>query len=1576
MAKLERNFIRGRMNKSVDERLTPNGEYLDAINVRLGSTEQSEIGSVENSKGNLPLTALSFGLQPLSATARCIGAVEDGANETIYWFVHDNNNPVSPTGKCDMVVSFDTKTSTTIYHVVSTQDPLTPTNTTLNFNPEYLITGSDKIDDLLFWTDDYNAPRRINVTSSYPQPALGVDQITNAMINVIVKPPSSSPTTALSLVPGQENYMEIRFIAFAYRYKYENGEYSALSQFSDVAFEPGNFFIDIDNYINGAMVNEFNSARVTFDTGDSLVTDIDVCFKFGDDTIVRVIQKYNKAEEGWADNILQDINFSNSKIYTVLTEGQILRLYDNVPRYAKAQTIMGNRLMYGNYVDGYDLIDENGNECNQTFVTELVSTELGLMQQDGFTVSATFDFPGVAVVVPSGAAVFQLNDIMSGPGLIQGATISFIVEFAHWDYVGADITLPSPPMPPPPTSPFGVEWTITLQQDYNTVQDLVLSTEWNAMVGMPGCPVPALCNIQTVPNCALGTTVTDFWNCTSLTPVGFTKVASGRVGPGETPLTSVINDTITMQFLCMQYEVTGIPADNDAYQLFRVAGCKWVYNELGNKESLHSDRDFETAIIYMDEYNRATTALVSDNNTVNVPCFNSNTKNQVKVTLPTNMAPPEWAVKYKWAMKPSEQYYETIYTNIYYIDPLDGSVWFKLDGENQLKVEVGDILNVKRDTNGAMGVCVTTSVLDKVVQTRDFLDDGAEQEPGLYMRMKPQNFSTSLPANFIFGGTTAHVTTKNKSERREDAQGRNMYPFMAYDLYETGPIMPWDIVAGGVVSIYVKFKRPSRGCGGACGLEECVLDIHHVSSQDYDNLYLFWIGEGINVDALMDCDVPECGDDSGPNGNQFSSTLYDVVTAIPADCFTCDGDAQSGQNLFQFWEDSGTGALWLTLMGGSRYCTGAIDRKHSTIECKITIHNADSMLVFETQPSEAQPDIFYIGSQSFDIVNGNHMCNITDQDIGGLIDGESMLDFFDCYCFGNGVESYKIKDSITGHYFNLGNQVTAVAAQDYKEADRYADITYSGVFNNESNVNGLNEFNLGLFNFKACEEAFGSIEILSGRETDVLTLQEDKISYVLAGKNLLSDAAAGGAITSVPEVLGTQIARVEEYGISHNPESFVVYGENKYFTDSKRGAVLQLKGRGAANEALSPISEQGMRSWFRDLFNVSFATQKLGGFDPYMNEYVLTTNDISLPIESECLPCGFTSTYIILNATPLVFCVDLGRATGDWVITWEVISPPEQLEVSVLWNGITTTSGVVGPVNGTLTIPKPDVTPTDAIVTVTTIGNDSGTLKLTVGCVNETEMTIIPVCITSDGEAGLFIHNEWFFIDGTYQSPVGSRAVQFLPGVGDVVSDFILLPGVVGVGYYPPAATTVQIQSAKISPDNFDFDIAQNALRYLVTNTLYDPAVPADITAMLAASTATVVGGGPNYFVGNFVMPPLQSYLYLIYDYRDITPIDLCYSNMDAYDACCDCEVCEECVSFSGTTLQGTLDATCGLVRGTTYFWNGGGVEPELNDVIYLDVGCGIPIVSTGEWMGINAVNTEAIYIDASGQVTNKSGCT
>ena len=215
MANITRNFIKGRMNKSVDERLIPDGEYVDAINVRMGSTETSEIGVIENTKGNLGLTELQYNNEKLSTQAKCIGAYEDGANETIYWFVHDPyfardgaGLPTSlfPTGKIDLIVSYNTTDNIIDYHVISVNDG-GDVNTTLNFDPKYLITGVDLVEDLLFFTDNINPPRFINIKSGYDNPVLSAPRIVDYGNNpsllserllVIKRPPLYAPSSPSS----------------------------------------------------------------------------------------------------------------------------------------------------------------------------------------------------------------------------------------------------------------------------------------------------------------------------------------------------------------------------------------------------------------------------------------------------------------------------------------------------------------------------------------------------------------------------------------------------------------------------------------------------------------------------------------------------------------------------------------------------------------------------------------------------------------------------------------------------------------------------------------------------------------------------------------------------------------------------------------------------------------------------------------------------------------------------------------------------------------------------------------------------------------------------------------------------------------------------------------------------------------------------------------------------------------------------------------------------------------------------------------------------------------------------------
>ena len=285
MAKLQRNFIKGKMNKGLDERLVPNGEYIDALNIRVGSTELSEIGAVENAKGNEKLTTLLFDNQPLSSSAKCIGAFEDGANERIYWFITDSaHTGGQATNKLDMIVSYNTKTTELTYHVISVNDG-GGTNTTLNFDPKHLITGIDMVDNLLFFTDDLNQPRVIDIDKNYPDPSPafidggGSPAIFGESLLVIKKPPINSPSFELTNRGLEQNFLEDRFICFAYRYRYENDQYSATSQFSDPAFIPKIFDFDNSSYLNEGMENAFDTAVVTFNSGSELVVGLTCCLK-------------------------------------------------------------------------------------------------------------------------------------------------------------------------------------------------------------------------------------------------------------------------------------------------------------------------------------------------------------------------------------------------------------------------------------------------------------------------------------------------------------------------------------------------------------------------------------------------------------------------------------------------------------------------------------------------------------------------------------------------------------------------------------------------------------------------------------------------------------------------------------------------------------------------------------------------------------------------------------------------------------------------------------------------------------------------------------------------------------------------------------------------------------------------------------------------------------------------------------------------------------------------------------------------------------------------------------------------
>jgi len=1511
MANITRNFIAGRMNKSVDERLIPNGEYIDALNVRMGSTEQSEIGVIENIKGNLPLTSLSYvDGTPLSSDAKCIGAFEDGERETIYWFVHDPNFPVGATGKLDLIVSFNVLTGILTYHIISIDDK-DHANTTLNFNPQFLITGVNIVktgnlnDNLLFFTDDYNPPRFINVARGYGNPIANEDDFSAESILVIKRPPAEAPTIVPLVTSGQENFLETRFICFAYRYQYADNEYSATSQFSEPAFLPNAFQFSVDSYLNEGMVNKANAVEVTYYTGGPLVVGIDLLFKEASGNVIRVIEKLDKANLGIPDNDYRTYVFNNSKIFTVLPESELLRLYDNVPRLAKAQTLMGNRLMYGNYVEGYNLIDKDGQPVKFEYYTQLVTEIIGETEITDSVSDGTYSIDG-AETIPG--AVFEID--LDGADLVAGAAISVEVTFNHESFSG------DTPFPAETTDNVSVTFSFYLPTSYTSVYALATSAEFQEAVGTASNIKPVFSSTPGAQTSCDGTTFTDQVNCSIPNNLdALIKFGSGISAVGEPIgiITSPASTVIGFQLPAMQYVNNTTTPTQYVYEYYEVTFVEATFQEIANPQSLHSNRDYEIGIVYMDEFNRSSTALVSPDNTVHIPCAYSANQNSIYAWIPPTQVAPAWATRYKFVIKPDQENYETVYTSIFFLDPDSNDAYFLLDGENSKKVETGDRLIVKADSSGPTRQCVYATVLEKDSKAADFITIPSTLDPsvnlpvpsGVYMKISPNSFN-------VINDELA-VIAPGKIEVNQD--NANEYPLLRYPMNRfdtaTNTWVDYDIPAGSRIRLYFKFERLGTGDGtNRCERRIYTLDKTLVASANYDNMFDWWNGD--NVKVVLNEGISDVGGNNCDVDNQYIATITNSNVDIPTALCT---------NYFRFFRDGASNQLQL-MVTGTNSCSGAFSgsKRRSSITANVEVFRADTTLIFETEPIDALPDVFFENNMSFSIdANGNHSGNVQNQDINLGQPAIVNTMFFNCFAFGNGAESYKIRDSVVGRSFNLGNRVTAVSEQDYREVDRSADITYSGIYNDESNLNKLNEFNLGLLNFKALEDSFGPIYMMDARETDVLVLQEDKISYVLAGKNLLSDSAAGGAITSVPQVLGTQIARVEKYGISFNPESYVQWGYDRYFTDVKRGAVIQIKGNSYTNDNLMVVSELGMRTWFRDEFITSFNTQKLGGYDPYMDEYVLVSNEIELPAADDCVECGISQTLSFFEpeGSTFTYCVDLGAYVGSVDINYVFSStdPASTFKVKATYNGTVYTTAFIN-TSGTLNFTKTSNVVNTVEIEITTTG--LATLKMTANCPVQQFMNVVEVMLTSDSDAGQTIHAQYRYVDGAYTSPLQSTFVTFATGTANpLVSRYAITNGPQGAGNIPTDNSTVAIISNKFPTDTFVFDSLNDKFRYLRTNTLY-PNTSIGINALIAASnlgTPIVSTGDVNQVTFN--AGTSDDYLYLIWDFRASVASELCYSDVSLEDVCCDCGPCTDPCSYyefqnTGETSGQVQYNTCG----------------------------------------------------------------
>ena len=217
------------------------------------------------------------------------------------------------------------------------------------------------------------------------------------------------------------------------------------------------------------------------------------------------------------------------------------------------------------------------------------------------------------------------------------------------------------------------------------------------------------------------------------------------------------------------------------------------------------------------------------------------------------------------------------------------------------------------------------------------------------------------------------------------------------------------------------------------------------------------------------------------------------------------------------------------------------------------------------------------------------------------------LPWHNCYSFGNGVESDRIRDDFNQVTIDNGPKASATLEEPYKEERRGSGLIYSGIYNSRSGINNLNQFIQAEKITKDLNPIYGTIQKLYSRDTNLVTFCEDKVFQILANKDALFNADGSSNVTSTDRVLGFAKDFRGDFGISKNPESFVAESYRMYFTDKTRGSVIRLSADG-----MTPISDYGMQDYFAD--NLKHANRLIGTFDEKKQEYNLTLDHKDYPI--------------------------------------------------------------------------------------------------------------------------------------------------------------------------------------------------------------------------------------------------------------------------------------------------------------------------------------------------------------------------
>jgi len=1272
MAEFLHTFRGGKMNKDQDERLIPEGQYRDALNLEISTSEGSDTGALQNIKGNTEVlnktynsftnSFIEWGSDYINSltNAVCIGSFVDTLTNKIYWFISSNET--------NIIAQFLDSNKTVSPLLVEDKT----ISNFLNFRKENLITGVSVIDNVLYWTDDQTEPKRLNIAdfqNSTPNftthskiynrdfieeditvikksplsapnlsmfasviggPGTGITPVTSEYIvtdreNFTFIPTNNDPDDYVSMptyAEAQENpsnypsgitgqvtittsaaptwaagsivnlkgsrindsneinefgiraevvsgsgttsitinilsisqdiikayddlgniepivweilleedmpMFEFRFVRFAYRWKYKDNQYSTFSPWTEPAFLGNEFkYVSSDAY-NIGMTNNIRKLDILDLTwGNDDVKEIEILYKESISNAVYLVDTID-------DKSITSFSINSEIIGAVVDSNQIIRPWDNVPRRAKALEITKNRIVYGNYLQNYNVpavIDITADKqvlphpsvANEEFlrmpydsIKSLRTYQAGLLYADAYgreTPVFTNNNASIAIPKSDASSVVSLKFLANHAPPTWATHFKYFIKETsneyynlaldrYYDAEDGNVWLS---FPSSERNKITEESYLVLKKQHDTDIYVAEDARYKVLAIEPEAP--------------------DFIS-TFNRSVAFARV---QIETGFEP------DFIRIEFNGPS-NVTNLPFQeaftSEHLLVIRFGGSRTAEYRIASGGPTGAGGLYE---VLLDEPLGEDANFLSNlaqGATVSINVFKEVKENK-----------PEFEGRFFVKINKDFAFQENV------IKPFDAmNKVYGVLGEQRINV-----FKQSQNTEGNGNRFGW-----------NYQDPGEDDDP--WFECCGDNFGKEKVMGFgAWGGNGVWKSEKTRSWYNPPTNDEDSFGFgcagvggsdylgpLAGDIgANNGLLQPGVLVRfidsrnGDKSNVYgvedVEAYRSRRGKMRTCGWLPCT---NCCPDSDAGN-HMYSIAVKLQ-EAL------------GPNGN------IDFFAKFNGDVNSLDKNRGGSLPHIQVLEEVvGSGNKRLT---------------------------STNPAIFETEPREAVDlDLYYQASDAIPI--NQH----------GV---EQTLTWHNCYSYGNGVESNRIRDDYNQPTIDKGPIVSAPLDEPYGEERKPNGLIYSGIYNSNSNINNLNQFIQGLQITKDLNPIYGGIKKLHTRDTDLVAFCEDKVLKILANKDALFNADGNTNLTGTNNVLGQAVPFAGEFGISNHPESFAKFGYRVYFTDQARGAVLRL-----SRDGIEEISRYGMGDFFSD--NLIANNRLIGSYDVTSGEYNLTLSNLT-----------------------------------------------------------------------------------------------------------------------------------------------------------------------------------------------------------------------------------------------------------------------------------------------------------------------------------------------------------------------------